>query len=260
VPDPSGPTVAVIQARLGSTRLPGKTLLELAGRPLIRWTIAAVAAVPGIDELVVATTDEPGDDALAERLDGEGVRIHRGPTHDVLRRVADAVRPFTPRVVLRQTGDNPFPDPEIMAAQLGRLEEGPFDYVGIAGLPFGIGAEAVRAEVLDAADAEATDVAEREHVLPFVYRRPERFRVGALEGAAIPAWRHGRYTVDTPADLAFAGALAERVLAAGLGRPPRLADLEAIVAEDPRLATMNVDIEQRDHRVAQLVPARQEER
>ena len=255
MPDRHGPIVAVIQVRLGSTRLPGKALRPLGGRPIILWTIAAVRAIDGVDEVVLATTDDPSDDPLAERLADEGVRVHRGPVHDVLRRVADAVRPLAPSVVLRQTGDNPFPDPDVMAAQLDRLATGPFDYVGIAGLPLGIGAEAVRGSVLEIADREATDAAEREHVLPFVYRRPERFAVGAL--ADVPPWRHGRYTVDTPADLAFAVALVERLTSPD--RPPRLADLEAIVAAEPALARLNAGVEQKDHRVAEVTARRQEE-
>jgi spore coat polysaccharide biosynthesis protein SpsF len=83
-------------------------------------------------------------------------------------------------------------------------------------------------------------------VLPFVYARPERFAIGRL--ADPPPWRHGRYTVDQPADLSFARALAERLTD---DRPPRLADLEAIVAAEPELASLNRDVEQRDHRTAE---------
>lgn len=248
--------VGVIQARTGSTRLPGKVLEPIEGRPLVAWTIAAVTAVRGLDDLVVATTDDASDDRLADAVAALGVRVHRGPVFDVLRRVADAVRPLSPGVVLRQTGDNPFPDPALMAAQVGRLLDGPFDYVGIAGLPLGIGGEAVRMAALDAADHEATAVAEREHVLPFVYTHPERFRIGALEN--VPPWRHGRYTVDTERDLEFARVLAARMPAAG--RPPRLADLEAVVAADPTLGDLNRAVEQRGHGTAQLEqPASQEE-
>lgn len=240
-------TLAVVQARMGSTRLPGKVLMPIGARPLVLWTLDAVAAVPGIDALVLATTDQPEDDPLEETARGHGVSVHRGPALDVLRRVADAVAPLGPDVVLRQTADNPFPDPDVMAAQLARLAEGPFDYVGIAGLPLGIGAEAVRADALRAADREAVEPAEREHVLPFVYARPERFAIGTL--ATLPDWRHPRYTVDTAADLAFATALVAHLPA---GRPARLADLEAIVAARPELAEANRDIEQRHHGHAEI--------
>jgi spore coat polysaccharide biosynthesis protein SpsF len=239
---------------MGSTRVPGKILDDIAGRPLVFWTIDAVGAIPAVDEVVVATTDQPADDTFAERLTAAGVRVHRGSMHDVLRRVVDAVRPLAPDVVLRQTGDNPFPDPDVMEAQIQRLVEDGFDYVGINGLPLGIGGEAVRMAALETADREATEPAEREHVLPYLYARPERFRIGALTDP--PRWVHPRYTVDTDEDMAFARAIAARL-------PPdrrvaRLADLEAIVGAEPDLAAMNRDVEQRHHRVAELTtPARE---
>ncbi len=248
-------TIAVIQARMGSTRLPGKILESIEGRPLLAWTIAAVRAVPVVDDIVLATTDRPEDDAVAEAVRVLSVRVHRGSVHDVLRRVADAVRPLEPDVVLRQTGDNPFADPEIMSAQLVRLYEGPLDYVGIAGLPLGIGGEAVRAEALWIADREATEPADREHVLPFVYARPERFAIGSL--TAPPAWRHPRYTVDTPADLVFARAVAARL--PGRRPPARLATLESIVAGGTGLAELNATISQRSHREAELNQPRKSE-
>jgi spore coat polysaccharide biosynthesis protein SpsF (cytidylyltransferase family) len=239
-------TVAVIQARMGSTRLPGKVLEPIRGRPLVMWTLAAVEAVQGVDIVVVATTTEREDDPLVGLLESNGRAVHRGPVHDVLRRVVDAVEPFEPAVVLRQTADNPFPDPDVMAAQLRRLEEAPFDYVGIAGLPLGIGGEAVRWETLVTADREAIDVADREHVLPFVYARPHRFAIGSIGGDSA-AVGHGRYTVDTPMDLAFARALADRLPG---DRPPRLAELEAIMAAAPELASLNAAVEQRGPRSA----------
>ncbi|HEX5822874.1 MAG TPA: glycosyltransferase family protein [Candidatus Limnocylindrales bacterium] len=240
-------TIAVIQARMGSTRLPGKILEPIEGRPLIAWTVAAVRAVHGVDDVVLATSDRSEDDRVAQAMAALGVRVHRGSAHDVLRRVSDAVRPLAPDVVLRQTADNPFVSPEVMAAQLARLDEGPFDYVGIAGLPLGIGGEAVRAEALWAADREATEPADREHVLPFVYARPERFAIGSL--APPPAWRHRRYTVDTAADLAFARAVAARL--PGRQPPAHLAILEAILADDPGLADLNAGVVQRGHHEAE---------
>src|SRR5512144_1390366 len=98
-------TVAVIQARMGSTRLPGKIVADIAGRPLALWTVRAVEAVDGVDEVVVATTDQPEDDPFAELLRTHGIRVHRGSARDVLSRVVDAIAPLAPDVVLRQTGD-----------------------------------------------------------------------------------------------------------------------------------------------------------
>jgi spore coat polysaccharide biosynthesis protein SpsF (cytidylyltransferase family) len=241
-------TIAVIQARMGSTRQPGKVLADIEGRPLILWTIGAVSDVAGLDDLVIATTDQATDDPFAEMLQAHGVRVHRGPAHDVLRRVADAVEPLRPDVVLRQTGDNPFADPDVMGAQLAHLAAAGLDYVGIAGLPIGIGAEAVRAEALRIANREAVELAEREHVLPFVNTRPDRFRFEPLPNP--PAAVHRRFTVDTEDDLAFARALAARL--GERSRPPRIADLEAIVAAEPALREINMHVEQRSPRTSEL--------
>ena len=241
-------TVAVIQARMGSTRLPGKVLEPIRGRPLVLWTVAAVAATAGVDEIVVATTKEREDDPLVAELTAGRIPVHRGSVHDVLRRVVDAAEPYGPDVVLRQTADNPFPDPTVMASQLQLLADGSFDYIGIAGLPLGIGAEVVAWSALVAADREATEPADREHVLPYVYARPGRFSIGTLPPLASPT-RHGRYTVDTPADLALARAVAERL---PINEVPSLADLEAVLAANPDLARLNAGIEQRGHETSEL--------
>lgn len=229
----------MIQARTGSTRLPGKVLADIEGRPLFAWTLAAFRAVPAIGEVVLATTGEAADDALAAAAARLGP-VHRGPVRDVLARVWGAAAPYAPDLVVRGTADNPFPDPAVIARQVERCREGPFDYVGTAGWPLGIAAEVARAEALAAAALEASTPAEREHVMPFLYTRPDRFRIGVLEGPASPF--HSRYTVDTDEDLAFA-----RGLAAGLGHGPPvyLDELEAIVAARPELRHLNRDVRQK---------------
>jgi len=240
--------VAVIQARLGSSRLRGKVLEEIAGRPLIEWTIRGVMAIPGIDVVVLATTVEPHDDRLAAFVGELGLPVHRGSVDDVLTRVWDAVAPYAPDIVLRQTGDNPFPDPIVAAAQLDRLSRDGADYVGIAGWPLGIAAEVCRAEALAAAALEAVDPAEREHVMPFIYSRPARFRIGHLLRplAGPPGSDRWRYTVDTAADLGFVRSLAAQL---GHGPPVRLEELEATMVRRPGLADLNAAVEQRPWRV-----------
>jgi spore coat polysaccharide biosynthesis protein SpsF (cytidylyltransferase family) len=242
--------VAVIQARMGSSRLPGKVLQEIAGRPLIEWTLRSVATVAGVEAIVLATTEEPEDDVLAGFGAAIGFPVHRGSSNDVLTRVWEAVAPFDPDIVLRQTGDNPFPDPGVAAAQLDRLIVDEADYVGIRGWPLGIAAEVCRVEALEAAVREANDPAEREHVMPFIYSRPDRFRIGRL-----PRLRAGptgserwRYTVDTEADLDLVRSLADHL---GHGPPVRLDELEAVIDHDPELANLNAAVEQRTWRVTE---------
>lgn len=233
-------TIGVVQARMGSTRLPGKSLAEVGGRPLVLWTLAAMDAVRHLDGLVVAITEEPLDDDLEALLVGHGYLVHRGPTHDVLTRCWEAVEPLSPEVVVRETADNPFVDPEVVDAQIRRLLEDGLDYVGTTGWPLGIASEVARGSALAAAYAEATDAAEREHVMPFLYARPERFRIGQLAPAIPPP--PGRFTVDTMEDLAFARALAERIGGHG---PTSLAELRAILAAEPELLVLNQGVRQK---------------
>jgi spore coat polysaccharide biosynthesis protein SpsF (cytidylyltransferase family) len=242
--------VAVIQARMGSTRLPGKVLSDIEGDALLAWTIRGVQAIRGVTQVVVATTTESSDDPVRALADGLGVATHRGSVHDVLARCHDAVAPFDPDVVVRQTADNPFPDPNVAAAQVRRLVAGRLDYVGIDGWPLGIAAEACRMTALEAANREATDAADREHVMPFLYRQPDRFQVGRLPrtGRGIAAAEGARYTVDTADDLAFARALAARL---GHGPPVDLAELETIIGDEPELLELNAAVEQRSWRGAQ---------
>jgi spore coat polysaccharide biosynthesis protein SpsF (cytidylyltransferase family) len=231
--------VAVVQARTGSTRLPGKVLAEIEGRPLFAWTLSAFRAVPAIEEVILATTWEPADDRLAAEAAALGP-VHRGSVRDVLGRVWDAAAPYAPDLIVRGTADNAFPDPDVIACQIERCLEGLFDYVGTAGWPLGIAAEVARSDALAAAAGEATAAAEREHVMPFLYTHRERFRCGTLNGPATPC--HSRYTVDTAEDLAFA-----RELAAGLGHgpPARLAELEAILVARPELRRLNEAVPQK---------------
>lgn len=242
--------IAVVQARIGSTRLPGKVLAEIEGRPLLAWTVSGVRAVRGVSQVVVATTDEAADDPVAALAGSLGVAVHRGSTHDVLRRCHDAVASFTPDVVVRQTADNPFPDPGVAEGQVRALLERDLDYVGIDGWPLGIAAEACRFEALAAANREATDPADREHVMPFLYRQPERFRVGeALRaGEGRRAAATARYTVDTAEDLAFARSLAARL---GDGPPVSIAQLEAIIEREPDLLAINATVAQKPWHEAQ---------
>jgi spore coat polysaccharide biosynthesis protein SpsF (cytidylyltransferase family) len=247
--------VAVIQARMGSTRLPGKVLEPIGDRSLLAWTVAGVRAIANLTTVVVATTTELRDDTLAEAAAKLGAEVHRGPVFDVLTRCFEAVVPYEPDIVVRQTADNPFPDPSIAAAQVDALLGNGLDYVGIAGWPIGIAAEVCRMEALSAAMHEATAAADREHVMPYLYSHPERFRIGTLPRteAGQTGGERWRYTVDTSADLELARALADRL---GHAPPIYLDELEAIMAAEPELALLNAAVVQKPWQVAQATEGR----
>jgi spore coat polysaccharide biosynthesis protein SpsF len=205
--------LGVLQARMSSTRLPGKTMKPILGRPMIDLQIERLMRSARLDRLVVATSDEASDDGLAAYLEAAGVGVHRGPLHDVLARFAGAVEVFGPcEHVARLTADCPLTDWRVLDACIDLHTEGGFDYSANdlqRTYPHGLDVEVMKMETLLTAAREATAPADREHVTPFIYQRPERFRLGSLTQARDLSGE--RWTVDTPADFEFAQRVYERL-------------------------------------------------
>ncbi len=200
-------TIAVVQARMGSTRLPGKVLMDLGGRPVLALLHARLLPLleHGIlEQLVIATSQKPDDDAVAELAKRLDAPVVRGDEADVLSRFATTLAAFPADTVIRLTADCPLSDPAIVAEALQHHREMAADYTSntlVRTYPDGLDVEVIDAEVLMRAAAEAQDPTEREHVTPFVYRRPERFSLAAIRAPE----DHGdlRWTLDTAADLAW---------------------------------------------------------
>ncbi len=229
--------VAIVQARMGSTRLPGKSGADLGGRPVVERVLERVARTSAIDEVMVATTDLAGDDDLAGLVAALGYRVFRGSSDDVLSRYQGAAAAADAEVVVRITSDCPFVDPDVVDAVVGALDGGRFDYATntlVRTYPLGLDAEAFTRDALETAHREAVAPHEREHVTPFIYQHPERFRltnVVAPDWATRPDWR---LTVDTSEDLEFARALYARLAEGFL-----LADVIAVVEKEPVLLELN---------------------
>jgi spore coat polysaccharide biosynthesis protein SpsF len=221
--------VVVLQARMGSRRLPGKALHLLAGRPLVSHCLERLIAAD-VGPVVLATTVDPVDGVLAEVGQAAGVTVVRGSVHDVLGRFAQVLvdRPAT--VVIRATADNPAVDVDAPARALGRLAHGVADYVTEEGLPYGAAVEAVRAEVLRRACQLATDAADREHVTTWIKRHRQECRVRIARAPADVRRPDLRLTVDTPIDLAYM----RRVLAAA-GAEQGIVPLGQIIAAADRV-------------------------
>jgi spore coat polysaccharide biosynthesis protein SpsF len=191
-------TAVVLQARMGSTRLPGKALLPLGGSTLIEQTMARLALVP-TDARVLAT-DDASAPLLAPAAERRGFELLVGPPEDVLARYCLAISRFGIDLVVRATGDNPLVSPELAALLLERRAAHGSDYAGYIGMPVGMGVELVAAEALLRAESEAVAPTEREHVCPYLYGHPELFRVDRPE--APPEYRlsGASVTVDTEAE------------------------------------------------------------
>jgi spore coat polysaccharide biosynthesis protein SpsF len=208
-------TLVVIQARTGSTRLPGKVLLPLAGRTLLERMIERVlAAGPGFD-VVVATTTEPGDEAVAAAAACAGVRSFGGHPTDLLDRHYRAALEAGADTVVKIPSDCPLVDPAAIRRVLARHRDDPADYTSNlhpASWPDGNDVEIMTIDALAAAHREATRPLEREHTTPFLWERPERFRVSNVR------WETGhdfsmshRLTVDYPADYELVAAVYEEL-------------------------------------------------
>lgn len=236
-------TAAIIQARMGSTRLPGKTLMDLGGFPVVDWVTTRVAMTDGLDEVIVATSDQPADDVLARHLDGRGQRVVRGPAEDVLDRFRQALAVTDADTLIRITADCPFIQPELVALGMATFVEGGADYVGTAldgRMPRGFDLEVIRRSALESAARDAHDPVEREHVTTFVVRRPERFRQVALP-APEWAWRPGyRVCLDELPDLTLLRAVVD-----ALGSTPESLDGRAVMAfldANPQVAAINSSV------------------
>jgi spore coat polysaccharide biosynthesis protein SpsF len=218
-------TVVIVQARLDSTRLPGKALLPLDGEPLISRVMAALKAVKA-DGYALACPEECAEtfSCLAEK---NGFRVIPGSKYDVLSRYGTAARAFRADRIIRATGDNPFVFADAADAINAEAEAFGADYAGYAGLPYGAGVESIAAEALFRAEREAVLPDEREHVCPYLYGHGEWF---LLHRPLAPArWRrpHIRVTVDTDDDYNRATRLWEKHKISGLHENP---SGEAIIA------------------------------
>lgn len=191
-------TAVFLQARIMSTRLPRKALLPLAGKPSIEHAMEALRMVRA--DAHVLLTDPESVRELAEPAAGCGFDLFPGPREDVLARYAMAARKYRVDRYFRATGDNPLVSCELAEALHELHEQEDADFSGFLGPPLGTGVELVETPALLAADAESNDPYEREHVSPFIYRRPERFRVRRPWASEEVSYPSASVTMDTPED------------------------------------------------------------
>ncbi|WP_276307564.1 glycosyltransferase family protein [Thalassospira lohafexi] len=239
---------AIIQARMGSTRLPGKSLMDLAGKPVVMHLVDRAKSARLIDRVIVATTTAATDDILEQRLKKAGVLVFRGAKNDVLNRYAQTVRAIIPEkerdagAVVRLTADDPLKDPAVMDATIDTFlaERGRWDYVSNnqpPWLPEGQDTEILSIKALLAADDACDDADEREHVTPYLYNHPEKFRCHNLHGT--PDLSACRWTLDTAMDMAFFKA----VFAQFPNEPmPRIDQILSLLDRKPEIAALNSQV------------------
>jgi spore coat polysaccharide biosynthesis protein SpsF len=196
---------AILQARMSSSRLPGKVMKPLAGRPMVERQLERLRRCETLDRLIIATSTDSSDDPLAAHLESIGVEVFRGSLSDVLGRYRGCVEALkVADDVVRLTADCPLADPGVIDACVRRRAEQGVDYCSngrVRTYPRGLDVEVFTTEALLAAGREATSAYDREHVTPYLYAAGSRFTQAALTQDRDESGL--RWTVDTPEDYAF---------------------------------------------------------
>jgi spore coat polysaccharide biosynthesis protein SpsF len=235
--------VCTIEARMTSSRLPGKVLLPAAGKPLLEHMVERLRRSRHVDQIVVATTVNADDEPISELAERLGIGCFRGSEDDVLSRVLGAAQAYDAELIVELTGDCPLIDPPIVDHIVDEFRRGDCDYAANVlepTYPRGMDVQVFPAAVLAEVATLTDDPADREHVSLYIYEHPERYRLRSVV-ADEPA--DHRLTVDTPEDYALVQAIFEALYASNPAFG--LADILALLEARPELLALNAHVEQK---------------
>lgn len=238
------PCMVVVQARMLSTRLPGKVLKEVLGKPLLLYLVERLRRLALVDGIVIATSIDPSDDVISTLCDHEGLHSVRGSQEDVLSRIYAASKAFGLEALVRITADCPLIDPALIDMGLSAFSKDNYDYLSntldrtfARGMDF----EIIRFSALEKGFFEATSPYDKEHVTPFIYSHPERFRLASMKQQKNES--HLRLTVDEESDFA----LTKKILEALYPKNPEfvMADIRELLKQNPELEQINAHVAQK---------------
>lgn len=235
--------LCIVQARYGSSRLPGKVLQQIGELTMLERVLTRLSRSVEIDNIVVATTTEPSDDPVVLAAQSAGVAVSRGPEFDVLDRFRIALNEHpTAEVVVRVTADCPFIDPEVVDLLVRDRAEHDADFVANRlpppfrrTYPVGLDVEVCTADVLRRASEKAVLPHQREHVMPYIYENQDEFSIRVLQ--LDEDLSRFRWTVDTPEDLEVARKLAEKLDPEPFG----WRDALQVALQNPSIGVINAD-------------------
>jgi spore coat polysaccharide biosynthesis protein SpsF len=231
---------------MSSTRLPGKVLKPVLGKPLLAYQVERLQGVEHADTIVLATTTSEVDHVLVDFAQRHGLACYRGSEDDVLSRYCEATEEAGADVVIRVTSDCPLIDPAVIDKVIAAYTQAQpnCDYASNTmrrTYPRGMDCEVFSRKALDTAQAEAVESADREHVTPFIYRHPHRFALRNVEYTSDQS--HHRWTVDTVQDFALVSRMLEHLYPE---RPKfTLEDCLDLLAEHPDWARINARVRQK---------------
>lgn len=238
-------TVIIVQARMTSTRLPGKVLKHILGRPMLSFQIERLRRVQGVDSIVVATTSNQTDDPIVDFCAAEEVACTRGSEADVLSRYYETAVEYDAQNIVRVTSDCPLLDADVVDQVLARFAAPPVSYDYVSNMirptfPLGMATEVMSLATLRDVFERARDAAEREHVTPYIYWHPERYRIGSVTMS--PDLSHHRWTVDTSEDFDLISRILQALYPAK--HDFRMADVLSLLQAHPEWAEINRHVSQ----------------
>ena len=239
-------TVATIEARMKSTRLPGKVMRPILGFPMLRQMIERLRGCDVLDDIVIATTEDPSCDVIEALALSMGVGCYRGSEEDVLGRVLRTAENAKADVIVKLTGDCPLLDPAIVKQVVNAFRSSGVDYCTntmVEPYPRGMDVEVFPLSVLRETDPLASSPPEREHASLYIYRHPQRFSLLNVEYDGPKGANGLRLTVDTAEDFALVSAVFEALQS----RDPffSLADIWAFLSEHPEIRDLNAHVKQK---------------
>jgi spore coat polysaccharide biosynthesis protein SpsF len=235
--------VAIIQARMGSTRLPGKVLRDLGGKTVLARVVNRTRSAALVDEVVVATTGQPADVAIVKECERLAVACFRGDEADVLDRYYRAAKEFSADAVVRITSDCPLIDPELIDATIRAFLDQKTDYATnalVVTYPRGLDVEVFTAEALARTWGDAKEAYQRTHVTPYMYENPQLFRIASL--TAEKDYGKYRWTVDTEEDMEV---IREIYRHFPDGDGIRWREVVSLMENHPELAELNSNVRQK---------------
>lgn len=242
-------SVAIIQARMGSSRLPGKVMAEIAGQPMLAHVVRRTRQATALDAVVVATTTDPGDDPLVDYCRTHKILFYRGDPFDVLDRYHQAAKIFKAAEIIRLTADCPLIDPSVIDLVMERFRQSAVDFAANRlpppwhrTYPIGLDIEVCTFAALERAWREADQPYQREHVMPYLYEEPGRFKILLVDHE--PDYGHFRWTVDTAEDLTLVREIFARF------SPDEDFSWTAVLdlfEREPHLAEINANVSHKNH-------------
>lgn len=243
---------AIIQARMASTRLPGKVLMKIAGKPMLWHVVERIKTAKTLDSVIVATTINSEDNAIEKLAQKEGWLLYRGSSEDVLDRYYQAAKKFNINIIFRGSSDLPLIDPVVIDMCVKKLLSGKYDYISNffqeeqdkSDFPRGLDVRVFSFAALEKAHHNATQSYEREHVAPYIWENKKKeFKIGPAVEAPPEYSRNYRLTVDYPEDFS----LMEKIYQI-FYKPSKIIDTSKIIAfldKHPEIAQINANCQQK---------------